>query len=137
MPTYYGRGSYQSAPTGSGKCLAWDNTKWQASWPHILPVPSLGITECDTSGCGTSLAGRYCGNTINVSKRLCPPNPAINYLPVRDCGPNMAAYCSVSYRCCGTCPVIGSGPAIVDLTPAAFTWLADMDAGSIPVKVSW
>lgn len=132
MPTYNGRGSYQSAPTGSGKCSAWDNSKWQAAWPHVT-TGSL----CNKSGCGQSLSSRACGQTINVAKRNCPPNPSINGLPVRDCGPNMAAYCSVNYRCCGGCSVIGSGPAIVDLTPSAFTWLADLNAGSIPVTVSW
>ena len=142
MPTYFGRGSFQSAPLNSGKCQNWNDEDYGTAWPVVTP-------GCNQNGCGLSLQSRTC----NVGSRLvnifisqpCPlPRRGVNNVKVKDCGPDTKNNCNKNYRCCTACPVSGSGPAICDVTPKTFVWLASLtDAsqlpgpGSIPVRVSW
>ncbi|GBC78604.1 hypothetical protein HRbin08_02100 [bacterium HR08] len=124
--SWNGRGSYQSACNGCGKCGTWNNTAYQATWP-IVTTYSL----CDYSGCGQSLLARQCGSTMYVTNRC---NGASIGVTVADCGPNMRNYCSAPERC-PPGGIVGYEPAITDLTPAAFSAIADLALGTIPMTV--
>ena len=124
--SWNGRGSYQSACTGCGKCGTWNNGAYQATWP-IVTTYSL----CDYSGCGQSLLARQCGSTMYITNRC---NGASIGVTVADCGPNMRSYCSTPERC-PPGGIVGYEPAITDLTPAAFSAIADLALGTIPVTV--
>lgn len=76
-----------------------------------------------------SLPWKQCSWSITV-ENLC--NSEQVTVAVKDCGPDQRNYCNMSVAC-GSC---GSNcSALVDLTPRAFSEIADLDLGRIPVRV--
>jgi hypothetical protein len=108
---------------GSGACSDCRSSKKHAAWPK------LSNTNCDYSGCGMSLPWKSCGDGIKV-KNLCSGDQV--YVTIHDCGPAQRYYCNMPVGC-GSC---GSNcSALVDLTPYAFSRIANLDLGRIPAKV--
>lgn len=138
MPTYtyYGTGSYfccgnawgPCAPAGGGSCGDCQSSQFHCAWPK---VKRPGYPDCDLSGCGWSLQWRYCGDPIDVLNRC---NSLSVRVYVKDCGPHQAIYCNTNVAC-GSCGSFCS--AIIDLSPRAFSSIADLDLGRIPVRVSF
>jgi hypothetical protein len=100
----------------------------KSGWKHGA-LPKVSNTNCDFSGCGMSLPWSECGDIIIV-KSLC--NYSHVEALIKDCGPAQCALCNMSVAC-GSC---GSNcSALVDLTPRAFSVIADLDLGRIPARV--
>lgn len=125
MANYYGTASwFQCPPSSCGTC---QSNNWHAAWPKLKRP---GYPDCDYSGCGMSLPWKYCGDLIFVTN-LC--NSQLVTPRIHDCGPAQRNYCNMSVGC-GSC---GSNcSALVDLTPAAFSAIADLALGRIPVRVN-
>lgn len=132
---YYGTASWfccgdaygPCGDAGGGSCGDCQSGSYHAAWPKLKRP---GYSDCDHSGCGMSLPWKYCGDSITV-KSLCSNDSVTVY--VHDCGPDQQNYCDMSVAC-GSC---GSDcSALVDLTPAAFSAIEDLDLGRIPARVS-
>lgn len=134
MAYYYGTGSWfccgsaygPCGPKGGGSCGDCESSHKHAAWPKLK---RSGYPDCDYSGCDMSLPWKLCGNAIRVTSRC---NGKRVWVFVRDCGPNQRNYCNMPVAC-GSCGSWCS--ALVDLTPAAFSEIADLDLGRIPVTV--
>lgn len=131
---YLGTGSWFCCGSAYGPCgqanLGWCGTScssgsYQAAWPKVTGQ----YGSCDYSGCGVTLPWKACGSTLWV-KNNC--NGANVYVTIVDCGPAQKFYCNMGVGC-GSCGSYCS--ALVDLTPRAFSRIADLSLGRIPVEV--
>lgn len=108
--------------TGHGACGNCETYLNHAAWPK------LQNTNCNYSDNCLSLPWKYCGNTLVVYNRC---NGQQVTVEVHDCGPDTNSYCN--WPCgCG----YPNCAAIVDLTPNAFSAIANLDDGRIPVRVT-
>ncbi len=136
MAYYYGSGSWfccghagswssRCSDTGHGSCGNCESYLDHAAWPKLKRP---GYPDCNKSDSCLSLPWKYCGNTLVVFNRC---NSLQVTVEVHTCGPNTNNYCN--WPCgCG----YPNCPAIVDLTPNAFSKIANLDAGRIPVRVT-
>ena len=112
--------------TGGGSCGDCESSQYHAAWPKLY---RSGYSDCDYSGCGMSLPWKTCGSGLRVRSKC---NYQSVWTTVKDCGPAQKYYCDMNVAC-GSCGSLCS--ALVDLTPRAFTRIADLDLGRIPVEV--
>lgn len=111
---------------GGGSCGDCQSSQYHAAWPKLQRP---GYPNCDYSGCGMSLPWEYCGSLIRVKSKC---NYQSVWVTVKTCGPAQKYYCNMSVAC-GSCGSLCS--ALVDLTPHAFSRIADLDLGRIPAEV--
>lgn len=108
---------------GGGACGGCQSSQYHVAWPKV------STTNCNLSGCGMSLPWKACGNQITVTNQC---TGDLIFVTIKDCGPHQSSFCNTPVGC-GSC---GSYcEALVDLTPRAFTRLANLDLGRIPVSV--
>ena len=113
----------QDEPGSCGDC---ESSQYHAAWPKLKRP---GYPDCDYSGCGMSLPWKYCGNLIRVKSKC---NYQSVWVTIKTCGPDQQSHCNMPVGC-GSCGSLCS--ALVDLTPHAFSRIADLDLGRIPAEV--
>lgn len=114
------------ASAGGGACGDCHSSRWQCAWPNASQA-CFEITRPDR--CGVALPRYGCDHELLVI------NPCtgdfLETVTIADCGPHTDRFCR-ERRCCGDeC----SSHRILDLTPAAFSRLADLAAGVSRVEV--
>lgn len=115
---------------GHGSCASCESYSRHCAWPKLART---NYPVCDVvSSCRSDVPTKKCGSTIRVYSQCDSRSVSVT---VRDCGPNANNYCNTTCGCPGQ-----YGPwqcsSLIDLTPAAFTRLADAGQGRIPVKVN-
>lgn len=121
------------AATGTGACGTCQSANLQCAWPNISQA-CLNITQ--PQNCGVSVQRLGCGSRLNVT--TCGTLRSVN-VTIADCGPRTKDFCGESRLCCydpSRPPYFFySQKRLIDLTPAAFSAIADLSAGLIPVGV--
>ena len=110
---------------GGGACGTCASSKHQHAWPTVSSA-CTGIT--DPGACGVSLTARGCG-FVHYVTNLC--NSKEVSCSIADCGPNVHLFCGEK-TCCGTS--CGT-KRLIDLTASAFSAVASLSSGLIPVKI--
>ncbi|MQA85607.1 MAG: hypothetical protein GEV03_13505 [Streptosporangiales bacterium] len=111
---------------GGGACGDCRSSRWQCAWPNASQA-CFDITRPDR--CGVSLPRYGCDHGFHVANPC--TGKSLETVTIADCGPDTDRFCR-ERRCCGDdC----SSHRILDLTPAAFSRLADLAAGVIQVVV--
>ncbi|HIW63559.1 MAG TPA: septal ring lytic transglycosylase RlpA family protein [Candidatus Stackebrandtia excrementipullorum] len=111
---------------GTGACGTCHSANMQHAWPNASQA-CWNITRPDQ--CGISLARRTCGHQHTTTNRC---NGSRVTTSIADCGPRTRSFCGERACCGSTC---GSN-RVMDLTPAAYSRIADLSTGLIPVTVA-
>jgi hypothetical protein len=111
--------------TGHGACGTCNSGSYQHAWPNTSDA-CHSITNPEA--CGESLTRRGCGFKHYTTNRC---NGKKIGTTIADCGPQTDLWCS-ERTCCGS--ACGSH-RIIDLTPAAFSAIASLSSGILPVYV--
>lgn len=113
-----------------GACGTCHSGRNQHAWPYQSnprdPDACFRITRPDR--CGKDLAPRPCGfrhRTVNIC------NGRSITTAIADCGPQTDLFCNERLCCRGLCRTA----RIIDFTPAAYSQLASLSSGVIPVDV--
>ena len=110
---------------GTGACGTCHSGNRQHAWPntsdacHAITLPE---------NCGVSLARRTCGHQ-HTTTNLC--NGLRVSTTIADCGPRTRSFCGERSCCGSTC----ASHRVIDLTPAAFSAIADLSAGLRPCSI--
>jgi len=112
--------------TGTGACGTCHSANMQHAWPNASQA-CWDITRPDL--CGINLARRTCGHRHTTTNRC---NGSSVTTSIADCGPRTKSFCG-ERSCCGS--VCESNRAM-DLTPAAYSRIANLSTGLIPVQVT-
>lgn len=127
MATYYGVASWHSDSKGAGMCKSWDNTANIGAYPHVYEMNS---GTCNLNGCGSSLIRKDCGSRVTVTQ---PCNPSkSSSVRIAGCGPRMSSFCTDTGA---YCKKSGYKGRIIDLSPSAFAFFADVDYGTMTINV--
>lgn len=110
---------------GGGACGNCSSGSYHSAWPNASQA-CWEITRPDR--CGHSLTRHECGHRFYV-QHLCG-NKEIA-VRIADCGPDTDRWCGERKCCDGKC----GQDRLIDLTPAAFSAIGNLDAGIIPVTV--
>jgi len=113
------------AATGHGACGNCNSGSHQHAWPNTSSA-CLSITQPGL--CGVSLSQRGCG-FVHYTKNRCNGKEVSS--SIADCGPNVHQFCGERTCCGSTC---GTNQ-IIDLTASAFSAIASLSNGLIPVSV--
>ncbi|HZE38822.1 MAG TPA: hypothetical protein VE172_08410 [Stackebrandtia sp.] len=108
-----------------GACGTCNSGSLQHAWPNASDA-CFNITRPDQ--CGVGLTRRTCGYQHTTTSRCTGQAVATT---IADCGPNTHLFCG-EQSCCGVC----SSNRIIDLTPAAYSRIADLSAGLRPCTVA-
>ncbi len=111
---------------GHGACGTCNSGSYQHAWPNVSSS-CWNVTRPDL--CGDSLTQRGCG-FVHYTTSLC--TGARVGTSIADCGPNTHLFCGEA-ACCGS--ACGTD-RIIDLTPAAFSAIASLSRGLLPVSVN-
>lgn len=119
--------SGSNCPTSNttGACGTCQNTILGCAWPNISDAC---LAFDDPGACGVDPARLGCGTALTIVNRCTGGSVGVTIV---DCGPQVNLFCNTTH-CCGT--VCGSN-RIVDLTPAAFSAIADLAVGVLPASV--
>jgi hypothetical protein len=112
---------------GTGACGTCHSGKFQHAWPNTSDA-CYSITRPDRCGV-TAMSRRTCGFRHSTTN-LC--NGARVVTSIADCGPQTDLFCGERACCGGRC----ASNRIIDLTPAAFSAIASLNAGLIPCTVN-
>ena len=114
--------------TGHGACGTCNSGSLQCAWPNTSDA-CYASTRPDRCG-RTGLLRWGCGHTFYITSRC---NNARVTVRIADCGPQTDLFCG-ERDCCsnGLC----ARDRLMDLTPAAFSRIASLSAGKIPVLIS-
>jgi hypothetical protein len=122
------------AATGTGACGTCHSGNNQCAWPNISDA-CKNITQ--PQNCGENPSRFGCGTAITVT--VCCTLRSVT-VTIADCGPRTKDFCGESKLCCydpSRPPYFFyAGNRLIDLTPAAFSALANLDAGIIPVGLN-
>jgi hypothetical protein len=110
---------------GGGACGNCKSGSYHCAWPNASDS-CFSITRPDQ--CGDTLTRRTCGHTFYV-KHLCGTKEIA--VSIADCGPDTNRWCGEQRCCSGKCAT----NRLLDLTPAAFSAIGNLDSGIIPVTV--
>ena len=110
---------------GGGACGNCHSSAHQCAWPNASAA-CFDITRPDA--CGKDLARHGCGFTFYVTNRCSGQCVSVT---VADCGPDTNSFCGEKNCCGSTCGT----DRIIDLTPAAFSAIADLSNGLRPTRV--
>lgn len=114
------------ASTGTGACGTCHSGNLQHAWTNTSDA-CYSITRPDQ--CGVSgVARRTCGFRHATTNRC---NGSRVVTSIADCGPRTRSFCGERACCGGTC----ASNRVVDLTPAAFSRIASLNAGLIPAGI--
>lgn len=111
---------------GHGACGTCNSGSHQHAWPNVSSA-CWNVTRPDL--CGDYLTQRGCG-FVHYTTNLC--NGHRVGTSIADCGPNTHLFCG-ERTCCGS--ACGTN-RIIDLTPAAFSSIASLSSGLLPVSVA-
>ncbi|MEV4414495.1 hypothetical protein [Catellatospora sp. NPDC049609] len=111
--------------TGRGACGTCNSGSYQHAWPNASAA-CLEITRPDR--CGITMSRRGCGFRHYTTNRC---NGKRIGTTIADCGPQTDLWCG-ERACCGS--VCGTN-RIVDLTPAAYSQIANLSSGLSPCSV--
>lgn len=111
---------------GTGACGTCHSGNLQHAWPNTSQA-CFDITRPDR--CGVSLARRTCGHRHTTTNR-CTGRAVTT--SIADCGPQTDLFCGERSCCGSTC---GSN-RIMDLTPAAYSRIADLSSGLRPCTIT-
>lgn len=111
--------------TGGGACGTCNSGSRQHAWPNTSTA-CFDITRPDL--CGYGLTQRGCG-FVHYTTSLC--NGARVATSIADCGPNTHLFCGETACCGSSC----ASNRLIDLTPAAFSAIASLSSGLLPVSV--
>ncbi|ADD40818.1 hypothetical protein [Stackebrandtia nassauensis] len=111
---------------GTGACGTCHSGNLQHAWPNASDA-CFAITRPDR--CGVSLARRTCGHRHTTTNRC--TGQAVT-TSIADCGPQTDLFCGEQSCCGSTC---GSN-RIMDLTPAAYSRIADLSSGLRPCTIT-
>ncbi|MGH8880067.1 MAG: hypothetical protein ACRD0P_22400 [Stackebrandtia sp.] len=111
---------------GTGACGTCHSGNLQHAWPNASAA-CFDITRPDR--CGVSLARRGCGHRHTTTNRC---NGKAVTTAIADCGPQTDLFCGERACCGSTC---GSN-RIMDLTPAAYSRIADLSSGLRPCTIT-
>lgn len=110
---------------GTGACGTCHSGNHQCAWPNTSDA-CYAITRPDR--CGVNLIRRTCGHRFTITHRC---NGAAVSVTIADCGPQTDLFCGEQTCCGSTC---GSN-RIMDLTPAAYSAIANLSSGLAPCIV--
>ncbi|SFD84598.1 RlpA-like double-psi beta-barrel domain-containing protein [Bacillus sp. UNCCL81] len=113
-------------------CQPWDNNKNLAAYPYVYKSGTGGGT-CTTYGCGraSEFPKKNCGSTIAVYN---PCTTSSVTVTIAECGPSMSGIrCGASAP---RCQLSYLRDVIIDLSPAAFSALGDIDDGYLGVIIT-
>jgi hypothetical protein len=113
--------------TGHGACGTCNSGSLQCAWPNTSDA-CYAITRPDRCG-RTGLLRRTCGFTLYIRSR-CNGNQVTTR--IADCGPQTDLFCGERTCCSGLC----ARDRLMDLTPAAYSRIASLSTGKIPVRIS-
>jgi len=109
---------------GGGACGSCRSGYRHCAWPNASAA-CFDITRPDR--CNKSIPRHGCGHALYVTN-LC--SNKCTKVVIKDCGPRTQSFCG--QNCCGDkC----RRSRIIDLTPAAFSAIANLDAGVRPCRV--
>ncbi|HXG21291.1 MAG TPA: RlpA-like double-psi beta-barrel domain-containing protein [Methylomirabilota bacterium] len=111
-----------------GNCQSYNN---QCAWPNISDA-CKNLTQ--PQNCNENPSRYGCGTAITVT--ICGPLKSVT-ATIADCGPRTKDFCGQSKLCCydpSRPPYFFyAGNRLIDLTPAAFSAIATLDSGIVPV----
>lgn len=110
---------------GTGACGTCHSTKMMGAWPYASQN-CWDITRPDK--CGERLPKRGCGSQMLVKHNCSGKSVCIT---ISDCGPRTKSFCGAKSCCGDTCRT----NHIIDLTPAAFARIGNLDSGHVPVLI--
>lgn len=110
---------------GGGACGGCQSRLHHCAWPN-RNAACFDITRPDR--CGKSLPRHGCGHRFFVTNRCSGDCVGV---VVQDCGPQTDLFCGQRNCCGGTC----GEDKIIDLTPSAFSAIANLSAGVRPCRV--
>lgn len=113
------------AAAGTGACGTCNSGLHQCAWPNISDAC---YAFDDPPACGLSLPRYRCGSNLYVVNSC---SGQCVQATIADCGPETHLFCNQPH-CCGS--VCGSN-RIIDLTPSAFSAIADLAIGVLPCQV--
>ena len=112
---------------GHGACGTCNSGQHQHAWPNSSAA-CFNITRPDLCGY-TDLSRRACG-FVHYTTNLCSGKTVAT--SIADCGPNTHLFCG-ERTCCGSnC----ASNRLIDLTPSAFSAIADLSNGLRPARVA-
>ena len=112
--------------TRKGACGTCNSGNRQHAWPNASQA-CWDITRPDL--CGRSVSRRGCGFQ-HRTRNLC--NGASVVTSIADCGPRTRSFCGEQACCGGTC----ARDRLMDLTPGAYSVIANLTTGKRPAEVS-
>lgn len=110
---------------GGGACGNCSSSRHQHAWPT---VSSACTSITDPGACGVSLTQRGCG-FVHYVTNLCNGKEVSS--SIADCGPNTHLFCGEKSCCGSSC---GTN-RLIDLTASAFSAIASLSSGLVPVKI--
>ncbi|MQA01430.1 MAG: hypothetical protein GEV07_01450 [Streptosporangiales bacterium] len=110
---------------GNGACGTCQSNKLMGAWPYASDN-CWDITRPDR--CGEKLPKRGCGAEMKVKHNCSGKSVCIT---IADCGPRTKSFCDAKSCCGSTCRT----NHIIDLTPAAFVKIGNLDSGHVPVLI--
>ncbi|MGH8793492.1 MAG: hypothetical protein ACRDXX_12725 [Stackebrandtia sp.] len=113
---------------GTGACGTCHSGNMNHAWPNASQA-CWDITRPDT--CGVPDLPRFGCGTAQTTTSLCT-NAAVS-TTIADCGPRTKSFCGEQACCGSTC----ASNRVMDLTPAAYSQIADVSTGKVPVRVTW
>lgn len=114
------------ASAGGGACGDCRSGSHQHAYPNISNA-CFDITRPDL--CGETLTQRGCG-FVHITTNMC--NNLSVSSSIADCGPNTHLFCGERTCCNGHC---GTN-RVIDLTASAFSAIANLSSGLIPVSIT-
>lgn len=111
---------------GTGACGTCHSGHLKCAWPNASAA-CFDITRPDQ--CGKRMPRKTCGSVLHVKNRC--SNQCVR-VTVADCGPDTNRFCRESNCCGNTC----GRARVIDLTPAAFSRIANLSAGVRPCRVN-
>lgn len=111
---------------GTGACGTCHSANMQHAWPNASQA-CWDITRPDQ--CGRTMDRHGCGHE-HTTENLC--NGSSVTTAIADCGPRVHSFCGEEACCGSTCAT----DRLMDLTPAAYSAIADLDTGKIPSRIS-
>lgn len=110
---------------GNGACGTCQSDKHMGAWPYASEA-CWDITRPDK--CGEHLPQRGCGSQMKVKHQCSGASVCIT---IADCGPRTKSFCGAESCCHDECRT----NHILDLTPAAFSAIGNLDSGHLPVWI--
>ncbi|CAM3510292.1 hypothetical protein [Stackebrandtia soli] len=121
-----GNGWGPCGTTGTGACGTCHSGNLQHAWTNASDA-CFAITRPDK--CGINIARRTCGHRHTTTNRC---NGAAVATTIADCGPQTDLWCG-ERSCCGS---VCEHSRVIDLTPAAYSRIANLSTGLRPCVVT-